>query len=152
MPNGFFYPNSFDRSISSKGCLVSFIFLLLPCFTEIPVLNANNVDPDQTPRSAASEPCLHFLLMSLLWDTRHERVNSWIPNGLFYLSLWSLELGLRFLSSESKEGRSSLQRWPYYTTKINLINKQILFWPWEVSFVATIFTNDIKWSHQIKRF
>ena len=43
-------------------------FLLLPWFTEIPVLNANSVDPDQTPRSAASDLGLHGLPMSLLRD------------------------------------------------------------------------------------
>ena len=35
--------------------------------SEIPDLNANNVDPDQTPRSAASDQVLHCLPMSLLW-------------------------------------------------------------------------------------
>ena len=40
-----------------SGC-----FLLLPCFLEIPVLNANCVDPDQTPRSVASDLGLHCLL------------------------------------------------------------------------------------------
>ena len=44
---------------------VSGKFLLLPWFTEIPVLNANSVDPDQTPRSAASDLGLHCLPMSL---------------------------------------------------------------------------------------
>ena len=34
--------------------------------TEIPVLNANNVDPDQTPRSAASDLGLLCLPMSHL--------------------------------------------------------------------------------------
>ena len=33
-------------------------------------LNANSVDPDQTPRSAASDLGLHCLPMSLLWDAR----------------------------------------------------------------------------------
>ena len=36
----------------------------------IPVLNANIVDPDQMPRSAASDLDLHCLLMSYLWDAR----------------------------------------------------------------------------------
>ena len=31
---------------------VSGSFLLLPCFIEIPVFNANSVDPDQTPHAA----------------------------------------------------------------------------------------------------
>ena len=42
-------------------------FLLLPCFKEVPVLNANSVDRDQTPRSAASDLGLHCLPMSLKW-------------------------------------------------------------------------------------
>ena len=41
---------------------------LLPCFIEIPEFNANSVDPDQTPRSAASDLGVHCLPMSLLWD------------------------------------------------------------------------------------
>ena len=39
---------------------------MLSCFTEIPVCNANSVDPDQTPRSAASDLGLHCLPASLL--------------------------------------------------------------------------------------
>ena len=41
-------------------------FLLLPCFIEIHihVLNANNADPNQTPRSAAFDLGLHCLPMS----------------------------------------------------------------------------------------
>ena len=30
----------------------------------------NSVDPDQTPQNAASDLCLHYLPMSLLWDAR----------------------------------------------------------------------------------
>ena len=45
-------------------------FLIIPCFIEIPVFDANSVDPDQTPRSAASDPGLHCLPTSLLWDDR----------------------------------------------------------------------------------
>ena len=41
----------------------------------MPVINANSVDPDQTPRSAASDLGLHRLLMSHLWDARHKWVN-----------------------------------------------------------------------------
>ena len=40
-------------------------------FVEISKLNANSVDPDQMPRSAASDLRLHRLPMSLLWDARH---------------------------------------------------------------------------------
>ena len=38
--------------------------LSLPCFIEIPAFNANSVNPDQTPRSAASDLGLHCLPMS----------------------------------------------------------------------------------------
>ena len=37
---------------------------------DIPVFNANSVDPDQMPRSAASDLGLHCLPMSLLWKAR----------------------------------------------------------------------------------
>ena len=40
-------------------------FLLTPWFTEIPVLNANSIDPDQAPRSVASDLGLYCLPMSL---------------------------------------------------------------------------------------
>ena len=55
MPNGLFYLNSLDRSISNK-CLVRL---------ELPEFNANNVDPDQTPNYVASDLGLHCLKMSL---------------------------------------------------------------------------------------
>ena len=45
-------------------------FLLVPWFTETPVLNANSVDPGQTPRSVASDLGLLCLPMSLKWDAR----------------------------------------------------------------------------------
>ena len=34
---------------------VSGFFLIIPCFIEIPVFNANSVDFDQSPRSAMSD-------------------------------------------------------------------------------------------------
>ena len=37
---------------------------------------ANSGDPDQTPRSAASDLGLHCLLITLLRDYRLQRVNS----------------------------------------------------------------------------
>ena len=46
--------------------------LIITWFTEIPALNANNVDPDQTPQNAASDLGLHCLPMSLSWDARHK--------------------------------------------------------------------------------
>ena len=51
-----------DSFISNlKGCLVCFIINIL---IAIPVFNANSVDPDQTPRSVASDLGLHCLPMS----------------------------------------------------------------------------------------
>ena len=47
IPNGFFYLNSVDRSISIRRD-VWLVFLLLPCFIENPVFNENSADPDQT--------------------------------------------------------------------------------------------------------
>ena len=41
---------------------------------EIPAYYANSVGPDQTTHSVASDLGLHCLLMSLLWDARHKRV------------------------------------------------------------------------------
>ena len=40
--------------------------LLLPCFIERPEFNANSVDIDQMPHSAASDLSQHCLPMSLL--------------------------------------------------------------------------------------
>ena len=57
MPNELFQLNSLDRSISSTRGV--WLFLLIPCFIEIPVFNANSVDPDQTPRSVASDLGVH---------------------------------------------------------------------------------------------
>ena len=45
----------------------------------MPVINANSVDPDQTPRSAASDLGLHCLPMSHLWDAWHKWANFWSP-------------------------------------------------------------------------
>ena len=47
-----------DQSISN----ISFYFY---CFIEIPVINANSVDPDQMLHSAASDVGLHFLPVTL---------------------------------------------------------------------------------------
>ena len=42
---------------------------------EIRDLNANSVDPDQSPRSVKSDQGLHCLPMSLLWDAKRKMVN-----------------------------------------------------------------------------
>ena len=67
-PSRLIYLNSLTGHFTIEG--LSGWFLLLLYFIEIPVFNANSVDPDQTQRSA-SDPGLHCLPMSLLRDTRH---------------------------------------------------------------------------------
>ena len=41
-----------------SGCI---LLLHVPCFIKNPIANANNEDPDQTPRSVASDLGLHRL-------------------------------------------------------------------------------------------
>ena len=74
MQSGLFCFNSLGWCISKKRGIC--VFLLLPCFIEIPLFYANSVDPDQTPHSAASDLDLHCLQMSLLWDAGLKWVNS----------------------------------------------------------------------------
>ena len=73
MLSGLFYLNSLDRSISNrKGVWLICIITMFYRFS----CNQYRVDPDQTPRSAASDLDLHCLPMSLLWDARHEWVKT----------------------------------------------------------------------------
>ena len=74
MSNRLFFLNPLDRSISNRRDVGSVFIIAM--FIEIPVFNANNIDPDQVPRSAASDLDLHSLLPSLLRATRHKWVNS----------------------------------------------------------------------------
>ena len=74
MPSGLFYLSSLDQSISSLRSVWSVFIITM--FIEMPVVNANIVDPDQTLRSAASDLGLHYLSMSNLWDARHKWVHS----------------------------------------------------------------------------
>ena len=67
MPNGLFYLFLWAGLMEDVFGLFLFLFTV-----EIPILNANSVDPDQTPRSAASDLGLHCLPMSHLWATTHE--------------------------------------------------------------------------------
>ena len=64
--------NVFDLPPCYTGSAQSYEFFLLQ---EIPVFNANSVDPDQTPQCAASDLGLHSLLISLLFDARLKWVN-----------------------------------------------------------------------------
>ena len=54
------------------GCPISFYYYHVSW--KVSELNANSVDPDQTPRSAASDLGLHCLPMPHLWDVRLNRV------------------------------------------------------------------------------
>ena len=64
MPNGIFYLHFSDRSISNVRVVrLRFDHVLLKF-----LYNVNSVDPDQTPRSAASDLGLTVLPMSFLWD------------------------------------------------------------------------------------
>ena len=65
MSNGPAYINVLDSSVTT--------------FIEIDLLNANSVDPDQMPRSAASDLGLYCLPMPLSCDARHQRVNLSTP-------------------------------------------------------------------------
>ena len=62
--------------------------LLLSCFVEISELNANNVDPDQTPSSVSSDLGLHCLPISLLWDARLKWVLYGLCNQMKHLQVY----------------------------------------------------------------
>ena len=76
MPNGLFYRNSLDRSISNLWGVWLVLGLLL--ITEIPALNENSVDPDLTPCSVASDLILHCFQMSHLWGARLKWVTTYL--------------------------------------------------------------------------
>ena len=73
MPSGLFYFKYLDKSISYiKGVWLVFIIIM---FCRNFLLNAKTVDPDQTPRSPASDLGPHILPMSLSLDARLKWVN-----------------------------------------------------------------------------
>ena len=69
MPSGLFYLNFFDRSISSKGGVWKVSIITMVYRNSCYVPNANNVDPDQMPRSVSSDQDLHCLLMAHCFET-----------------------------------------------------------------------------------
>ena len=77
MPTGLF-----DLFLWTGLCLMEGVscLVLLSFIIEIPLLNANGVDSDQTPL-AASDLGLHCFPVSLIWDTRHTYVKSTIGAG-----------------------------------------------------------------------
>ena len=88
MPNEISYLRVLDWSISNRRDV--WLVLLVPCFKEIPVFNANSLDPDQTPRSAASDLDLDCLPMSHLWDARHKWINLTLNGHCFNIICWAL--------------------------------------------------------------
>ena len=66
------FGNSLDQSIFNSRRLDSSYYLL--CFIEILVLNANIVDPDQMPHSAASDLGPHYLPITFLCISGLNRV------------------------------------------------------------------------------
>ena len=60
--------NCLDRSIANSR--VSGQSLLYLCFIEIPLVNVNSVNPDQTPCSAASDLGLNCLPNNILGVSR----------------------------------------------------------------------------------
>ena len=70
------------------------VLLLLPGFIEIPVFNANSLDPHQTPHSAVSNLWLDCLLMSYLWGARHK----WVK----FFQIWRLFLKERICSQREQ--------------------------------------------------
>ena len=58
MSNGLFYFNSLDWSISNRRDI--WLTFIITIIIEISVINANSIDPDQTPRSVASDLFIQF--------------------------------------------------------------------------------------------
>ena len=84
MPNGLFYINSLDRSISNiRGV---WLISIITIFDRNSCIKCS-VNPDQTPRSAASDLGLHCLPMSLKWDAGHkwvDKVKRGVNRGIHY--------------------------------------------------------------------
>ena len=76
MSSGLFYLSLWTGPFTFEE--VSGLYIMLPFIIEIPVLGANSVDPDQTPRSAVSDLSLHCLPVSFFLDTRHKCVTNLI--------------------------------------------------------------------------
>ena len=73
LPSGPVHPYQLDESISKfRGVWCTFSFLF---YFEYIFLLANSEEPDQTPRSAASDLGLHCLPTSHKWDARLIWVN-----------------------------------------------------------------------------
>ena len=63
MQNELFFLNPLGGSITSRRDV--WLFLLIVCLVIVSIFDAYSVDPDQTPRSVASDLGLHCLRTSL---------------------------------------------------------------------------------------
>ena len=72
-PSGFFYLKYLDRFIIKRR-VVWLVFIITMFYRNSD--NTNSVDPDQTPRYAASDLSQYCLPMPLLWDARLKRVKN----------------------------------------------------------------------------
>ena len=97
--------------------------LLVPCFTAFLVLNARSVDPDQTPRSAASDLGPHFLPMSFLWDARGKWVKS---SGPIELLTHSCEKRVTLKTLLRVVGMTDIAMC-HYSSWADAINSNVLF-------------------------
>ena len=71
MPNKLEYLNLLGNSIKKLIEDVWLVFIIATYYRNF----TQSADPDQTPRSAASDQGLHCLPMSLLWYARNKWVN-----------------------------------------------------------------------------
>ena len=69
MPSGLCYLILWSGHFPTEGISVFFSLFFYYHVLEISVSNANSVDPDRTPRSAASDLGLHCLQMPLFYGT-----------------------------------------------------------------------------------
>ena len=81
MPSELFHHNPLDGSISSRRD-VWLIFINTLFYRSSYNFDANSVYPDQKLHSVVSDLGLHCLLMCILWDARHERVNNHILHSM----------------------------------------------------------------------
>ena len=113
-----------------NGCLVRFYYY--DVLVEISKLNTNSVDPDQTPRSAASDLGLHFLPMSHLWDAGLKWVMKQCRNNVEKNNVFSLMT----LATFSRTGVGIL------TEKYTSLTREFS----QIMSAAILFYSDFDWS------
>ena len=84
------------QQFSIRGVWLDSIIIIVVWFIEISELDANNEDPDQTPRSAASDQGLHCLQMSLLWDARLSMLGKFSADDILKYLIFLIKQALAF--------------------------------------------------------